>query len=376
MKKIMFISAFMAASAIAFSQMQTVQLNSKKMVFNDGGDLPAAKAFIITTDVRKTTGMIKMQIFDGTNFKNKPLNESDWKRNPDVNSSVAILPNHYKLRGGRDYTFRFLYYRELKENERSQIREMLNETVRIFVKTNIRQKEDRYKFLSNPSDIYNSLNGILKEGMVNYETKAGTRITSFSTIVENILRVMVKTKLVTDSTGTVKNDALQLLTGQLENEIEMVANSYQYVLDDEAALKNYPVEKTINTLALNVGYAGIYNNGNFDNLDYFSGPYAGVSFPLGKRAFSGRFWNNTSISAGIFLQDFKVSDSVKISGPIIEKPIYAALGYRVFDFLKFHAGAAILEEKNSGANGGSSVMVKPFIGLSIELNLWLGIGEK
>lgn len=372
----MFISAFMAASAIAFSQMQTVQLNSKKMVFNDGGDLPAAKAFIITTDVRKTTGMIKMQIFDGTNFKNKPLNESDWKRNPDVNSSVAILPNHYKLRGGRDYTFRFLYYRELKENERSQIREMLNETVRIFVKTNIRQKEDRYKFLSNPSDIYKSLNGILKEGMVNYETKAGTRITSFSTIVENILRVMVKTKLVTDSTGTVKNDALQLLTGQLENEIEMVANSYQYVLDDEAALKNYPVEKTINTLALNVGYAGIYNKGNFDNLDYFSGPYAGVSFPLGKRAFSGRFWNNTSISAGIFLQDFKVSDSVKISGPIIEKPIYAALGYRVFDFLKFHAGAAILEEKNSGANGGSSVMVKPFIGLSIELNLWLGIGKK
>jgi hypothetical protein len=372
----MFISAFLAASTIAFSQMQTVQLNSQKMVFNDGGDLPAAKAFIITTDVRKTTGMIKMQIFDGTNFKNKPLNESNWKRNSDVNSSVAILPNHYKLRGGRDYTFRFLYYRDLDQNERSQIREMLNETVTAFVKTNIQQKENKYKFLSNPSDIYNSLNGILKEGMVNYETKTGSRITSFSTIVENMLRVMVKTKIVTDSTETVKNDPLQLLTRQLENEIEMVANSYQYVLDDEVALKNYPVEKTNNTLALNVGYAGIYNNGNVNNLNYFSGPYAGVSFPLGKRAFSGRFWNNASVSAGIFLQDFKVSDSVKVSGPVIEKPIYAALGYRIFNFLKFHAGAAILEEKNGGSSGGNSVMVKPFIGLSIELNLWLGIGNK
>jgi hypothetical protein len=376
MKKLMFISAFLAASTIAFSQMQTVQLNSQKMVFNDGGDLPAAKAFIITTDVRKTTGMIKMQIFDGTNFKNKPLNESNWKRNSDVNSSVAILPNHYKLRGGRDYTFRFLYYRDLDQNERSQIREMLNETVTAFVKTNIQQKENKYKFLSNPSDIYNSLNGILKEGMVNYETKTGSRITSFSTIVENMLRVMVKTKIVTDSTETVKNDPLQLLTRQLENEIEMVANSYQYVLDDEVALKNYPVEKTNNTLALNVGYAGIYNNGNVNNLNYFSGPYAGVSFPLGKRAFSGRFWNNASVSAGIFLQDFKVSDSVKVSGPVIEKPIYAALGYRIFNFLKFHAGAAILEEKNGGSSGGNSVMVKPFIGLSIELNLWLGIGNK
>ena len=34
----MFITAFLAVTTIVFSQMQPVQFNSQKMVFNDGGD--------------------------------------------------------------------------------------------------------------------------------------------------------------------------------------------------------------------------------------------------------------------------------------------------------------------------------------------------
>ncbi len=371
MKKIMTLSFATVIGVALFGQMQTVQLNAKKLQFDDGRDLPAEKAFIITTEADNTLAMVKMQLASGDFEKSKILYESAWKRKEGDKGTAVILPNHYKLRSGNDYNFRFLFYRSVQENERKQIINTLQTTAYSLMMNNIEEKEDRYKFLTSPADLFEALNGIVEEGMVNYETISGGATPAFSGVVKNMLRTLAKTKMDTDSNGS----AFSTLISQVNNEIALMANNYQYVLDDSVVIPDYPAEKKRNVLALNLGYAGIYRSGSASDLDYFSGPYAGVSFPLGNRVFSGNFWNNASLSVGVFLRDFKINDSTKVSGPVIEKPFYAALGYKVFNYLKIHAGAAVLEEK-SPVNDKKSVYLKPFVGLSLELNLWLGQDKK
>lgn len=375
MKKLLMMMLIMAFGSSMMAQMQTVQLNSKKLQFDDGRQLPAEKAFIVTSEADPSVGLVKMQISNNGFEKNKPLYEAHWRRKDNDKGSIAILPNHYKLRNGKNYDFKFVYYRKVTETERQQIKTMLESTAHTLLQGNIVQDEKRYKFLISPADVFTSLNGIIEDGMVNYETKLGTISPNFSGVMENMLRTMSKTKMDLDTAGMMKNDLMTALLNQADNEIEMLTNNYTYVVDDNVIVPDYPVEKTRNTLALNIGYGGVYDKGSASDLSYFSGTYAGVSFPLGNKAFSNRFWNRTSISAGVFLNDFSSSDSIKVSGPVVKRPFYAALGYSIFDYLKLQVGATVLEKTNS-LTDSKSVSVHPFVGLSFELNLWLGVGKK
>ncbi len=369
------IMVLLAICSGLFSQMQTVQLNDKKLQFDDGRELPAEKAFIITGEAADMIAMIKMQISMGDFKRSKNLYEVSWKRNENDNSSVAILPNHYKLRSGNEYSFQFLYYVKMKETEHRQIVRMLENTAKALLVSNIKIDDDKVRLLVSHSDLFYSLNDIIEDGMVNYETRSGISSPVFSGVVENMLRTLTKVKIKEEQTDASSVPIVASLINQVNSEIEMIANDYQYVLRESLIIPDYPVERKQNTLALNIGYAGVYNSGSFSDLDYVSGPYAGVSFPLGNRVFSGRFWNNSSISAGVFLKNFKISDTIEASGPVIDRPLYAAFGYKIFKFLKLHAGAVVLEE-NMKMNTSKSVYLKPFVGLSLEVNLWLGMGQK
>lgn len=375
MKKLLTATAFLFYNLSAIGQSQTVQFNANKLLFDNGAALPHEKSFLVTTDATPGVALIKMQVSNIDFKRDRILSESIWSRNEGNTESTAVLPNSYKLRGGQDYNFRFLYYRKIAESERSQIVSMLQTTAATLLRSNIQLKDGRYRFSTSPSELFKLLNESLKDGMVNYEAKNGIVIPNFSGIVENALRTMAHAKATDNPQNNNAGDMLAVLIKQVDNEIEMITNSYYYVLDNSVVVSNYPVEKTQNTLALDIGYAGIYNSGEFNNLDYFSGPYAGISLPLGNSVFSGRFWSNASLSLGVFLQDFKVSDSIKVSGPVVDRPLYAALGYNVFRYLKIHAGAAVLEERNS-FSGTKSVYVKPFVGLSLAINLWLGFNKK
>lgn len=375
MIKLIFTCCLLALCFAVLGQMQTVQLNARKLQFDDGRELPAEKAFIVSADAGLPVALLKMQVSASDFEEGKILYESKWVRKDADNSTVAIMPNHYKLRSGRDYSFRFQYYRRLMEPERRQIQTMLEKTAYSLVKTNIAKKGKRYRFAESPSDIYQALNRMIEEGMVNFETTPGAVTPRFSGVVENLLFTMAREKMVEDSAGIRSGERRNALHRQLANEIQMITNQYQYALQESVVIPEYPVERKNNYLAVHVGYGGVYDDGDFSDLEYFSGPYAGISFPLGNRVFAGNFWNNASVSAGVFLRNFKTSDSTKATGPIVKRPLYAALGYKFLNYFKIHAGAAVLEESEAG-NNSKSVFVKPFVGLSAEVNLWLGSRRK
>ena len=361
---ILFLIGFQNAS---FAQMQTIQLDPLYMHFDNGRALPTEESFIIHAPGQEHIDMVKMQI-SNREFERRVLYENVWIRKNGEDMQEAILPNYFILRSGSDYNIRFLYYVKITETERLQINEMLKATAQTFLQSNIQQKDNRYEFLNSPAHLYNSLNSILSEGMMNFKTRPGIAEPRFSGIVENMLRTLSRLRIKDDETTEAN---LDVLLRQISNEITMLSNSYEFVIDDVVTIMNYPTERKTSALAVNAGYGGVYNRGNFSDLNYYSAPYVGIDLPLGSRAFAGNFWGNTSLSTGVFLSKFENSSSRVVSGPLIGLPIYASLNYRTFRFLKLQAGATLLEEKDL-LNDTSSLLVRPFVGLSIEFNIWLG----
>jgi hypothetical protein len=354
------------------AQMPTVQLNSKKRQFDDGRILPSEKAFIVSADADPTISLVKMQLFDG-GFNDAPLSECSWKRKAEDASSVAILANHYKLRNGRDYSFKFSYYRAIQDGERTQLRAMLGKTTKSLLESNILLTDDRYKFVNSPNDLFNDLNRILTEGLIQFEHKTADVKPVFSQIAANMLRGLTQFRATKNAAGIPDNQPKLLLIKQLENEIEMISNNCYYVLEDKVEILDYPTEKKSNGIALNVGYGGVYRSGSSSSFDYVTGPYAGITLPLASRSLTGGFWNKTSLSVGVFINDFVGQDSVKLSGPLLKRPIYGAIGYRFFDFMRLHVGTALLEEAKT--DGSKSIYFKPFVGLSIEFNMLLSLAK-
>lgn len=375
MKKILFAALLVSLNAVATAQIQTVQFNPKQLQFDNGKSLPAEKSFLISTDITGSVKLVKMQLSNKSFDRGKVQFESTWSRRDDDKGTVAILSNNYKLKSGNEYNFRFLYFRRIEDSERGNIASMLEKSMQAFLKSNIQFKENRYNFISSPKDLYLSLNSILKDGMVNYDVIQGGSTPKISGIVENMLVNLAKEKVQSDSVDMNHINRFETLLEQMSNEISIIVNYYEYVLKDELTILDYPTEKTMNTLSLNLGYAGIYKSGDVSNLSYYSGPYLGVSFPLGNRIYNSNFISNTSISAGVFLKNFDTPALDKVSGPLAGLPLYVGAGYRVFKFLRLQAGATLLEETDH-ITKDKSVYVKPFVGISIEFQMWLGLNSK
>lgn len=373
MKRTLITIIFMASLSAASSQMQTIQMDPGQLHFDNGRPLPSEEGFFVNLPIEPKISMVKMQIAK-TDFERRILYEGTWIGRENDPAGTAAIPNYFILRSNDNYNLRFLYYRKVDNDERDQIREMLNTSVNSFIQLNMQEKNDRYVMLTSPTAMYNSLNTLLAEGMARYEVSAGSSLPKFSGMIESMLRTMAGKRINASTSVEGADDSLELLLRQLNNEINMIANNYEYTQTDVVTIWNYPTEKKMNTLALNLGYAGIYESGSFSDLNYFSSPYAGISLPLGNRVFAGNFWSNTHISTGIFFNNFESSNGNIVSGPVIGRPIYAGLGYRAFRFLKVQAGATLLEESNL-AKDSKSIYFAPFLGLSIELNVWVGLGK-
>lgn len=357
----------MGLQNLSMGQMQTLQLDPLYMHFDNGRELPAEESFIVHAPVKQDIAMVKMQI-SNREFDRNILYENIWIRKDGETMQNAILPSYLVLRSGSNYNIRFLYFNKIQENERSQIREMLEATAQTYLQTNIQLRENRYNFQNSPTQIYNALNTILSEGMQNYEIRPGTAEPGFSGIVENMLRTLARYRISDDEEDESPFDAL---FRQVSNEIKMFSNSYEFVIEDKVTIMNYPTERKTSALFVNAGYGGVYVSGNFSDLNYYSAPYVGIDLPLGNKVFAGNFWGNTSISAGVFLSKFENTSSRVVSGPIIDLPIFASLNYRTFRFLKLQAGVTLMEEKDL-LNDTSSLLVRPFLGLSIDFNIGLG----
>ncbi len=380
----------LAAGSWANAQHATVIYNYERNTFNENQPLPAEKNFMLNGGITSEINMVELTIFNAGDEKQKrPLFHTHWKRPFNNQQEAFSMPVNYKLRGNDEYDFVLTYFRNLSDAEREYVRLKLFQTMDAYVQSNLTVNRKSITMLKPKQHLLKDLNSIVFNGLKLYRSRTQIEFEGFSDIVKDKLEQVERADLNkgkfiffgkdkgeyrAEYAGQLVADLLKLL----HNETEQFLNASLMTIYDNRLIDDYPIEKTNSSISLNVGYGGVYFDGDLNELDYGQGLFIGASIPFARRAFSP-FWANTSISFGVFLDNLENAAGAEITGPIIERPIYVGLGHKIFKFIRLNAGVALTEENKStsiGDIGLKDIDLKPFVGISAEINLSFGLGDK
>lgn len=387
MRKIFLLTTVVFCILRMNAQYAPVTFDFEKSWFNSGGTLPAEQYFTLNGQVSANAQMVEFSVY--RSLKSDPLITSAWTRSFGNQAQSFALPVNYPLRGNTKYSFVIEYFIPASEFEQSAVITTLNERFGAYVDQMVEVDNRNIRLRDNYKVVMKDLNEIMEVSMRNYRSRTGFDFVGFSSIVESKVKQLEDLKLkraflfVGKSDGQEKVDAKsQLLNQQLEaikllitSEAAQYINANLLTKFERKIIEDYPTEKTMNTLPINVGYGGVYETGNLKNLSYGTAPFIGVSFPLGNKTFASQFWSNTSLSAGVMLTKITMTSDNVYSGAIYGIPLYAALGYKVLNIMRINAGLTVLQlgESNGVDLNFNSIYIRPFIGASIEINVWAGL---
>jgi len=373
-------------SSTAYAQVTTVNLDLVTSKLNGGKPLPAEQEFYIRGAIPEKIEMVKLLIYS-SNKSEKAGSVLFWRAPfgyKDLSYQILVSS---PLRAGQNYHLEFGYYQKAGPEQVNELRSLIHKNIQTYLGTVTTINRGGIKFSESNEVLLNHLTKIVKQGAYYFELPNGQPFPGFSDITRAKLEQRKRLKLgnakfnilglsKTDNARAVyANEYMKELEGILFSEVDQFLSPNMLVKVDEMVFEQYPTEKTSNVLSLNAGYGIIgLGKGISTERDYVHSPYAGISFPLGNRTFN-RFMNNMSLSTGIFISDDMENNiGERISGPVLDRPIYIGLGYNFFRFIRLNAGGTfVTTEHLTGINKQS---FQPFVGLSAEFNLWLGVGKK
>lgn len=370
---------------IGFSQIKTVEYSDAKNQLNAGVPLPSEEIFNIQGRIPSSVRLVTMEIFRSGKSENDG-NTYTWKTPYLQESELFELFISNPLRSNEDYSLKLRYYERASPDDMKDLKASIMNNLEAYIRANYEVSRRGLQTMSSQRVMINQLNQILYQGIANYTHPLDQEFVGFSDVVRqkieqthNLRLRNAKFNVLRKKDDDSKNEAIY--ANQLIDELVALtqAEADQYLranllmLVEISNIDNFPTEKRPNYLPINVGYAGAYFGGDFDNLDYGTSPYVGIAVPLGRRAFT-KFLGNASVSTGIFTNNMTNGDGVSISGPLIGRPSYVGLGYSMFRILRFNAGAVLT---SSEVNNSSleNITLYPFVGFSLEFNLWLGLNK-
>ncbi|MFK7903840.1 MAG: hypothetical protein AB8B69_01885 [Chitinophagales bacterium] len=389
-KTLLFLSFLMASSFWANAQHATVIYNYERNTFNENQPLPAEKNFMLNGGITTEINMIELTIYRAGDEKQKhPLFHTHWKRPFNNQQDVFSMPVNYKLKGNDEYDFAMTYFRNLSDAEREYVRLKMFQTMDSYIQSNLTVNRKSITMLKPKQHMLKDLNSIMYQGLKLYRSRTSLEFEGFSDIVKDKLEQVERADLnkgkfiffgkeKTQSRAEYAGQLVADLMKLLHNEVEQYLNASLMTVYDTRLIDDYPVERTNSSISLNVGYGGVYFDGDLNELNYGQGLFIGASIPFARRAFSP-FWANTSISFGVFLDNLENAEGLEVTGPIVKRPVYVGLGHKIFKFIRINAGVALTEEETStgiGDIGLKDINLKPFVGISAEINLSLGFGDK
>lgn len=386
------VACFFMVGALT-AQNQTLVLNYEKTTFGEGQPLPAGEKFFVSGAVSAEIGYVAIDFLPSKGYSKykKAYYSSFWKRSRGNNTPQFTMPVNYKLREGKEYDVYVGYYKEVSQEERAQVKESLNQTMDSYIFQAFDVSRNRMKLRKSPKQVMHDLDEIMNSGLSLFKSRTAIEFPGFSDLVKQKFKEADKIKLGKGRFLNLKSDnedatsrqayrerTVNDLKAMISYEIDQYLNTEMYVLVDDLYINDYETEKVKNSFAVNVGYGAAIINANPDEFNYASAPYLGISVPLGKEGMASPLLSRTSISFGAFLKNVEDQNDVKLSGPIFKVPTYAGLGFRPIKFLRVHVGAVFLEEvATAGQVSGvqDRFEVRPFVGLSAELNISIGFAD-
>lgn len=368
----------------SMAQIKSVELDVVKNQINSGLPLPSEETFYVSGSLPKGVKLVELTLYR----YNKPKSTGkmySWKAPYQFESNRFEIFVSELLRSNESYSLIFNFYSQADVQEMETLTKAIHANLEAHIKSNYQVDRRNIKSLVSDKVLVDQLNEIVIQGTENYASAIGQDFTGFSDLVKIKVDQMKKLRLSkarfniinrneTDNDRAVyANQLINELVGLTQAEVTQYLRSNILMLVDVHEMVSYPTERKPLQLPLNVGYAGTYFSGNFNNLDYDTAPMVGLSLPLGNRNFT-KFLGNASFSTGVMLTNLRNEDDVEISGPLIGRPIYAGLGYTIFRVLRFNAGAVLTSTEL--VDQTEKVSFYPFVGFSLEFNLWLGFNSK
>lgn len=375
-----FFFLFLTTNAVFSQTYKSITYDYERNRFGEFEALPAEKHFVISGQTPSNTDLVEVDIFDQKGKDRSPaLASSVWKRGIGNKGNTFYLPVAYPLRAGKQYDLEFRYYRSLSTLEAKKLQELVVQQSLDFLQASIYCDGKDFELNTRSKRLIGELTQLVEKSLSEHRFKTQRSFQGFSPLLSQYLNSEGSGArawcAAPDSLKANMESPEVALRRLLEAELDFVSSSGPYELQDYRYVDDYVTEEVKdNYFSLNAGFGGVYLGGNVQNLQYGSGPYFGMGFPLATSAIAPKFFRNMSISAGVFLRDFEGKNNQRITGPIIGRPYYLGVDYRVFRFIRFNAGAALLEEHTSvNNNTDKRLLVRPFIGLSARVNLSLSL---
>lgn len=382
------ISFLLFFTIAAHAQFETVQYDFQKNWFGENQKLPAETSWMLSGVLPQNITTVAVEIYGSADRKKAPLHRAVWSGSLEKeNQTNFFIPVNYSLRSSSKYTIEIKYYRKTTPLEMLNLRQQVYDAVRSYIDLNVVASRNDVDLRQNPKVMIKDLNKLMNDGLVLFQNNLNISFPEFSELVLDQLENMDELNLKKGKFNILKKDSVEVendqkviyFKEQLENLQKVVKReidqylSYNFsILEMSRVVPNYETKQTRTVIPVNIGYAAVHNAGGFnDKIDYDTSPYAGISFPLANPNFSGKFWSNSSISAGLFFNNFKFDNGQEYTGPLVGRPFYLAYGYKTAYFVRFNLGATLLEN----ANDGGTLFVRPFVGVSVEINLWLGLSR-
>lgn len=390
MKNILTIILLLTFYASIQAQYKGVAFEYERAVFNENQPLPAETHIMLQGNAPKDVVFIELDIFDPKGKKDrKPLYTAIWKRPYGKVLERFNLPINYKLKGSAEYDFNISYYKPISNSEKTDLANTLFQHLDLYIEQTLGLARNNIKLNRNVKQMLKDLNSIVDRGLSQYRNRTATQFEGFSDIIRQKLEQIEDVNLAKGRflfNGQDKDEARQSYREKVTQELkQIVFSELKQLLNvewskvyDSKYIDNYSTEKRMRIISLQGGFSGVYLSGDFSNLAIGAAPFVGLSFPLGRKAFAPKILSNTSITFGAYLLDFQGANNTKVSGPIFKRPTYIGLSYKIFRFVQFNFGATFLEDAATAGQFsgiGKRVYIRPNIGISIQLNLWMDLAK-
>lgn len=381
----------MQISLSANAQNRNLRYDYSNNRFGQNQPLPAEESFTVSGNLPDEIQMVELNIYQSSEMDEKPIYTSEYRLPDNTNSPDFTIPVNENLKGNDKYTLSISYFTEASSSEVDRLYGMVVNSLHSYINLSTEADRNDINLTKHPDLIIQDMNQIVREGLSLYRSKLGNRFPGFSEIVHDKLEQIDDLRLKKAKFNVFSQEEdpserekrikyyhqkVDELEGLVEREIAQYLGTDFYVLEQIRVLKNYSTEKTKNVIPINFGYAAVFNQGDLDNIDDFNDSQydgslmVGLSVPLGNPYLSNEFWSNSSVSAGVLLNNLDFGQR-EMTGPLIDRPFYLAYGYKTAYFIRLNLGATVLTEKG----GSDKIEFSPFFGISAEINLWLGLSR-
>ncbi|MFK8056582.1 MAG: hypothetical protein AB8F78_10720 [Saprospiraceae bacterium] len=368
-------TALIIITLSAFSQRATVYYDFAKNTFGNFEDLPAEEDLLINGALPPGTELVEVILYQDEVKPKDELYTGFWMANGTTGATEFSVPMNYPLNPGREYTFVLSFYTPVKAEARKELYQQTRKNLEAYLNLNyeIDPDDNELELKQSARKLRRELDQIVLQSMSQYRITSPGAFSGFSDIVLAQLKSLDGYQL---STANAQASPLTSLLSLIDGELRSILNQDIVMLRTQRELANYKVEDKPGYFFIVGGYGAMFYGGGGDNVSYDDNPFVGLGFPFATTKMAPKFLRNAAFSAGIFTKDFNV-DGRTFTGPIVNKPVFVGLDYKLFSFVRFNAGAVLLEEVENdfGLAVDSGVKVRPFVGLSAKLNLSISLDK-